>query len=106
MNGISYGRIEDALMARSRDATKGSFSSVEKPIGLERLIWSGKGAPRSLVKKEFILRLVSFGGEIVFKDEINAVNELYSFVEGYPQLGQPRNPQRRMENKVWNSHSM
>jgi hypothetical protein len=87
MNGISYGRTDDALMARSRDTTKGSLSSVEKPMGLERLIWSGRGAPRSLVRKEFILRHVSPGDETVFKDEINAVNEQYSVVEGYPQLG-------------------
>lgn len=105
-NGISYGLTDDALIARSRDATKRSFSSVEKPMGLERLIWSGKGAPSSLVKKEVILRAVCSDGESVFKDDINAVNELYSVVEGYPRLGQPMASQEIVDKKVWNLHSM
>jgi hypothetical protein len=81
--------MPEDLMADSRDATKPSFCSVEKPIGRERLMWSGRGAPRSLVKNELTLE-ASPGGRPSFKFEISLDNDPCSVVAGYPQSSQQR----------------
>jgi hypothetical protein len=74
-------------MAASSDATNSSFCSVEKPIGRERLMWSGRGAPRSLVRNELTWE-ASPGGRPSLKSEINFDNDPYSAVAGYPQSSQ------------------
>jgi len=47
---ISKGWILEDLIAVCNDSKKSPLFSVVKTIGLERLIWSGNGAPSSLVK--------------------------------------------------------
>jgi hypothetical protein len=77
--------MPDPLIARSSEVTKFSFCSVAKPIGRERLMCSGSGAPRSLVKKVCILTLAFSDRRLASRFDIILVKELYSAVEGYPQ---------------------
>lgn len=81
-----YGRIPDDLTASSNEVTNASFFSVGKPIGRERLMCKGKGAPRSLVRKE----LIAVFSAVVdsFNLEINFVIGSFSAVEGYPRSSQ------------------
>jgi len=79
--------MPDDLMAKPSDVTKSSLCSVAKPIGRERLIWSGRGAPRSLAKNELTLE-ASPGGSPFFKFDINLDNDSYSVVAGFPRSSQ------------------
>jgi len=80
--------MPDDFTALSRAAANSSFRSVEKPIGRERLMCTGSGTPRSLVKKEWMTGPVS--DMPPFKIEINFVNDAYSIVDGYPRQSQQR----------------
>jgi hypothetical protein len=77
--------MPDPLIARSSEVTKSSFCAVAKPIGRERLMCSGSGTPRSLVKKECILTLSISDRRLASRIDIILVNESYSAVEGYPR---------------------
>ena len=73
-------------MALFNEVTKSSFCSVPNPMGRERLMWSGRGAPRSLVRKECSSDGSSSGSPFSF--EMILDNNSYSAVAGYPQSGQ------------------
>jgi hypothetical protein len=60
-----------------------SFVSVGKAMGRERLICNGKGAPRSLVRKE--LRGSFSGLKDAFNWDMSDAKDSFSAVEGYPR---------------------
>ena len=88
----TYGRMPDDLTDSSNVVTNASFLSVGRPIGRERLMCNGKGAPRSLVKNEltatFSMTVVSFNLAISF------VRRSFSAVAGYPRSSQQRSSDR------------
>jgi hypothetical protein len=63
-----------------------SFFSVGKPIGRDRLMCKGKGAPRSLVRKEWTSALSAVADSLNL--EIRLLKDPFSAVEGYPQPSQ------------------
>lgn len=68
-------------------AEKLSFCSVRSVIGLERLIWRGRGTPRSLDRNVWSSRLPS-GTIFRAKFVIKVLSESYSVVAGNPHMGQ------------------
>lgn len=82
----TYGRIPDDLIDCWSESTNASFCSVANPIGRERLMWRGRGAPRPLVKKEWILPSAAKGGFFSFNADIKLFSGTYSAADGYPQL--------------------
>jgi hypothetical protein len=89
--------MPEERIVRCKAATKSFLRSVENPMDLERLIWRGRGASRSLVKREWSLG--DPGGTPPFRVEIKAVNEVCSGVEGYPRPCQSRTRGHRMATK-------
>ena len=84
---VTYGLTPEVLRASLSASEKTSFFSVTKPIGLDKLIWSGREAPRSLERKEWTLALSSplasfFKSEMIF-DKMSC-----SVDEGYPRSSQ------------------
>lgn len=49
-------------MADWRETRKASLVAVLKPMGRERLMWSGRGEPRSLVRWDSMLILSLYKG--------------------------------------------
>lgn len=80
------------MIACTIDVTNSSFCSVTKPIGRDRLMWRGRGAPRSLVKKEWIFVALLLGASSGCINDVNFDKASLSEGEGYPELNQQSTP--------------
>lgn len=79
----AYGRMALFGMAVWRDERKASLVVVLSPIGRDRLMWRGRGDPRSLVRREWMLVPCSYDDGSL-NESMSEDRSSYSAGLGYP----------------------
>jgi len=81
--GATNGRIPEDLILSLSASEKESFLSVRNRMGLEILMWSGRVAPKSLERNEWISFVSSL--IVLCKSEMISERIVCSVDEGYPR---------------------